>query len=78
MNAAVAVGFLGFVLYMYLTSPTDPRLWIIWSASRLLLTPLVAIFFAAMASQIQRAVGTSTPPEIDRRSHEKANASFGR
>jgi hypothetical protein len=56
VNLAVATGFLGFVLYIYLTSPTDPRLWIIWSASRLLLTPLVAVFFAAMASRIEPGV----------------------
>jgi len=77
MNVAVAVGFLGFVLYMYLTSPTDPRLWIIWSASRLLLTPLVSIFFAAMASQIPRGVGASTlSPEIGLPSRGDGEASI--
>jgi hypothetical protein len=72
MNLAVAAGFLGFVLYMYLTSPTDARLWIIWSASRLLLTPLLSIFFAAVASQLPGLVGgCKTCPEIGARSPEE-------
>jgi hypothetical protein len=77
MNLAVAVGFLGFVLYLYLTSPTDPRLWIMWSASRLLLTPLLAIFFAAMASQVRGGVGASAESgQIGLRSSADCEASL--
>jgi len=35
---------------IYLTSPADPTMWVAWSASRLLLTPLTCLFVAAIAS----------------------------
>ena len=36
---------------IYLTSPADPTMWVAWSASRLLLTPLTCLFVAAIASR---------------------------
>ena len=45
----VAVGFTAFILYAYLTSTANPHLWIGWSASRVLITPLVCLFFFAAA-----------------------------
>jgi hypothetical protein len=45
----VALGFGAFLLYAYLTSSGNPHLWIEWSASRVLITPLVCLFFCATA-----------------------------
>jgi hypothetical protein len=45
----VALGFVAFILYAYLTSEGSPHLWIEWSAARVLITPLVCLFFYATA-----------------------------
>ncbi|HEY2798383.1 MAG TPA: hypothetical protein VGK26_10890 [Thermoanaerobaculia bacterium] len=45
---AVAAGFLGFMVYMYLSGKGDPTLWIQWSAARLSMTPLVCCLIATM------------------------------
>jgi len=47
---AVGFGFTGFILYLYLSAAADPTLFIVWSASRLLVTPLICFFVAAAAS----------------------------
>ncbi len=47
--ATTGLGYLAFILFCYLHGNADPTLWIGWSASRLLLTPLVCFFFAAAA-----------------------------
>ncbi len=48
--ALVAAGYFGFIVYCYLHGgEMDPSLWISWTAPRLLLTPLVCLFFAATA-----------------------------
>jgi hypothetical protein len=49
MALAVGSGFLAFVFYLYLRVPGDPSLWITWSASRLLITPLTCVFVSAAA-----------------------------
>jgi len=43
----VAILFFLFTVYVYLHMSVEPTQWIAWSASRLLLTPLTALFFAA-------------------------------
>jgi len=54
MALAVAIGFGGFIVSTYLTSEVDPQKWIAWSASRVLISPLVCLFFwgAARASVV--------------------------
>src|SRR5262249_10847000 len=54
MALAVAIGFGGFIVLTYLTSTADPKKWIDWSASRVLITPLVCLFFwsAARAPEV--------------------------
>ena len=48
--ALVAAGYFGFIVFCYLHGgDKDPSLWISWTAPRLLLTPLVCLFFAATA-----------------------------
>lgn len=48
--ALVAAGYFGFIVFCYLHGgDMDPTLWISWTAPRLLLTPLVCLFFAATA-----------------------------
>lgn len=47
--ATLGFGYLAFILFCYLHGTSDPRLWIGWSASRLLLTPLICFFFSAAA-----------------------------
>ncbi len=46
---AAAAGYTVFILYSYMRGEFDPRLWIEWSAPRLLLTPLLCLIFAAAA-----------------------------
>jgi hypothetical protein len=48
--AATALGFLLFIAFLYAHGAADPSQWIAWSASRLLLTPLLCLFFAAAAA----------------------------
>ncbi|HEY4229300.1 MAG TPA: hypothetical protein VGO79_03960, partial [Thermoanaerobaculia bacterium] len=45
---AVALGFLAFMVYMYLSGHGDPTLWIQWSAARLSMTPLICVLIATM------------------------------
>lgn len=45
---AVAAGFVAFMVYMYLSGPGDPTLWIQWSAARLAMTPLICVLVATM------------------------------
>lgn len=49
---AFAVGALSIatICFYYLSARADPSLWIRWSASRLLITPLLCFFFAAAAA----------------------------
>jgi len=57
MAITVALGFGVFIVYAYLTSIESPHLWIGWSGARVLITPLVCLFFfgtariAAMSSE---------------------------
>ncbi len=44
-----AAGFTTFIVYMYMTSPADPTVWIRWSAGRLLLTLLACLAVASAA-----------------------------
>ena len=53
-----AAGFTAFIVYMYMTSPGEPVLWIRWSAARLLLTPLVCLAVAGAA----RSAPSLRPP----------------
>jgi hypothetical protein len=55
---AVALGFGGFIICTYLTSKEDPTLWIQWSAARLLITPLLCLFFVAPANASANAKST--------------------
>ena len=54
--AAVAIGFVLSMVVVYVRAPQDPTLWILWSAGRLFMTPLLCAFFAAAARY---------PPEPD-------------
>lgn len=47
----VALLFLAFMLFVYLHTPYDPTLLIIWSAGRLLLTVLTALLLAAASAE---------------------------
>jgi hypothetical protein len=46
-----------FDILVYLSKPADPALWVQWSGARLLLTPLLCLFMAGVAS---RAPGQAT------------------
>jgi hypothetical protein len=67
----VALGFAAFILYAYLTSNANPHLWIEWSASRVLITPLVSLFFyaAAKATAVDvaavRTLGAKEPRSLE-------------
>jgi hypothetical protein len=50
-GVAVTLGFVGAMACIYLGGGGDPRLWIVWSAGRLFMTPLLCLFLAAAASQ---------------------------
>lgn len=45
-----AATYVVFIVFSYLHGESDPREWIHWSASRLLLTPLLILFFGAAAA----------------------------
>ena len=59
IGATVGLGFLGALACIYLGGGKDPGLWILWSAGRLLMTPLLCLFLAAAAGQ---AGGPDVPP----------------
>jgi len=67
----VALGFGAFLLYAYLTSSGNPHLWIEWSAARVLITPLVCLFFCATA----RVAAPTAAPESEIRIRDAAPAS---
>ncbi len=61
--ALVGVGCVIGMIYFYLDTAVDPTLWIGWSGSRLLLTPLLCFFFAgAAASAAGDGPGQEGPP----------------
>ena len=62
---AVAVGFAGFIGYMYLTTGSDPTLFIGWSSNRLLITPLTCIFLAAAASDPEPSKGAGETRAVE-------------
>jgi hypothetical protein len=45
-----AAAYVVFIVFSYLHGESDPREWIRWSGSRLLLTPLLILFFGAAAA----------------------------
>jgi len=66
---AAAAGYTVFILYSYMRGEFDPRLWIEWSAARLLLTPLLCLIFAAAAGS--GGVTQTSGPEASRDLEEK-------
>lgn len=50
--AVVAIGFAGAMICIYLGARQDPRLWILWSAGRLFMTPLLCCFLASVAARL--------------------------
>jgi hypothetical protein len=64
-----ALGAAAFTLaadaLVYLTSPEDPTLWLGWSASRLLLTPLFCLYAAAIAAPAS-SLGRAEPSRSSR------------
>lgn len=50
----IAAGFVAFLLYAYTHMQGDPSLWIGLSANRVLMTPLVTLFFGALAAALHR------------------------
>jgi hypothetical protein len=46
----VALGFVGAMITIYLGAGQDPQLWVLWSAGRLFMTPLLCCFLAAVAA----------------------------
>ena len=73
---SAAAGFLLFIVFSYLREGFDPTAWIQWSAPRLLMTPLVFLFFAGLSGSgplspeasnqtLEKRASGSQPPERD-------------
>jgi hypothetical protein len=52
---AAAGVYTAFIIFSYLRDIADPRQWVVWSGPRLMLTPLLLLFFGVMASHAERA-----------------------
>ena len=63
-----AAAYTILLVFSYLHGESDPRKWIEWSGSRLLLTPLLLLFFGASAATMQERDLRTDPAE-----HPEAN-----
>lgn len=59
---AAAAGFLIFIVFSYMREGFDPTTWIQWSAPRLLMTPLLFLFFAAVGPPAEGQPGPWRQP----------------
>jgi hypothetical protein len=59
MAVTVALGFMGTMIWIYLGARQDPQLLVLWSAGRLLMTPLLCCFLGAVAAHRAPTFGSS-------------------
>lgn len=60
----LAATYTVFIIYCYLHGQSDPVQWMRWSAMRLLMTPMVVVYFAGVAALVARATADAARRDV--------------